>query len=159
MPKRPDPAYRGADPYVFVSYAHEDEARVLPEIAWLQAQGIRGWWDEGITPGAESWHAELAGAIRDSAALLYFVTPRSVASAHCVREVSVALDEFERPVIAVHLEPTALPDSSVLALSGRQAILGHELGAAGYAAKLEAALEEHLTHGRAFVPVSRAQNL
>lgn len=159
MATRPDPAYRGAEPYVFVSYSHEDDARVLPEIAWLQAQGIRVWWDEGITPGAESWRAELASAIRDSAVLLYFVSPRSVASAHCVREVGVALDEFERPVIAVHLEPTTLPDTLVLALSGRQAILQYELTASDYAPKLGAALEEHIAHGRAFVPAtSRARN-
>jgi len=93
VPERPGPAHTGDEPYVFVSYAHEDAGLVLPEIAWLEAHGVRVWWDEGITPGAVSWRAELAGAIRDSAVLLYFVTPRSVRSEHCVREVGVALDE------------------------------------------------------------------
>ena len=118
MPERPGPAHTGDEPYVFVSYAHEDAGLVLPEIAWLEAHGVRVWWDEGITPVAVSWRAEIAGAIRDSAVLLYFVTPRSVRSEHCVREVGVALDEYDRPVVAVHLEPTTLPETLVLALSG-----------------------------------------
>lgn len=56
------PAYKGEDPYVFVSYFHEDSAVVFTEIRWLKDQGFNIWYDEGISPGA-SWRQELADAI------------------------------------------------------------------------------------------------
>ena len=59
------PPYIGDEPFIFVSYSHMDESRVFAEIAWLTEQGIRVFYDEGITPG-EEWTAELAQAIRDA---------------------------------------------------------------------------------------------
>jgi len=40
----------------------------------------------------------------------------------------------------------------VLALSGRQAILRHELSDDVYADRLSTALEDHIRHGRSFAP-------
>ncbi len=48
---RPFPAYKGDEPYIFVSYSHEDDGFVYPEIRWLKDQGFNIWYDEGITPG------------------------------------------------------------------------------------------------------------
>ena len=48
---KPFPAYQGDEPYVFVCYAHEDEDVVYPELAWLHEQGIKLWYDEGISGG------------------------------------------------------------------------------------------------------------
>ena len=79
MATRPLPAYEGDDPYVFITYAHEDADLVYPQVRWLQDQGFNIWWDEGISPGA-AWRAELAEAIRGCSLLLYFITPRSVVS-------------------------------------------------------------------------------
>ena len=56
---KPFPAYDGDEPYVFVSYAHENEAIVRTEISWLQDQGVNVWYDEGIRPGSE-WSDALA---------------------------------------------------------------------------------------------------
>ena len=47
---KPNPAYAGDGPFVFVSYAHADSAEVYSEIAWFQAQGFDVWWDEGYRP-------------------------------------------------------------------------------------------------------------
>jgi len=47
----PSPAYKGDKPFVFVCYSHQDREMVYPEIAWLQAQGIKIWYDEGISAG------------------------------------------------------------------------------------------------------------
>ena len=40
MADSPQPAYDGDEPYVFVSYSHEDEELVYPEIRWMQDQGF-----------------------------------------------------------------------------------------------------------------------
>ncbi|MEO2172810.1 MAG: hypothetical protein ABGY96_01790 [bacterium] len=41
--ERPYPAYNGDEPYIFVSYAHEDDTIVFPEIRWLQEHGFNIW--------------------------------------------------------------------------------------------------------------------
>ncbi len=59
---KPFPAYKGEDPYVFVCYAHGDSAVVYPEIEWLHEQGVKIWYDEGISAG-KVWRQEIAEAI------------------------------------------------------------------------------------------------
>ncbi len=49
---RPFPAYKGDEPYIFVSYAHADDEIVYPEIQWLHDQGFNIWYDDGIDPGS-----------------------------------------------------------------------------------------------------------
>ena len=41
-------AYKGTEPYLFISYAHQDEEKVLPVIEWLNVNGYRVWYDEGL---------------------------------------------------------------------------------------------------------------
>ena len=143
MAKRPLPAYDGDEPYIFVTYSHEDTDLVYPQIRWLQDQGFNVGWDEGISPGAV-WRSELAQTIRGCSLLLFFTTPNSVASEHCIREVNFALDEHHRPVLAVHLAETPLPDALALSLSDRQAILQHSLEPEDYERKLVSAVATYL---------------
>ena len=106
--------------YVFVCYSHEDEDAVLEEIHWLEDQGATVWYDMRIGPGSE-WSDELAVAIKGASHFLYFITPRSVATENCRRELNFALAE-NRHVLAVHLEQTDVPDGIRLNLDNRQAI-------------------------------------
>ena len=109
MTEKPLPAYDGDRAYIFVTYSHEDTDLVYPQIRWLQDQGFNVGWDEGISPGAV-WRGELAQAIRGCSLLLYFTTPNSVESEHCIREEHTALSTGESATIAallVSLGPTA----------------------------------------------------
>ena len=45
-------AYKGNEPYVFVSYCHRDDTRIWPVIEGLQTRGVRVWYDEGIEWGS-----------------------------------------------------------------------------------------------------------
>jgi TolB-like protein/Tfp pilus assembly protein PilF len=123
--EKPFSAYRGDGPYVFVCYAHEDSEAVFREIAWLNDYGVNVWYDEGISPGHE-WSDELARAIQGCSKVFYFVTPNSVASEHCRRELNFAQEEG-REVVAIHLEATEVPAGLRLVLNNRQAIIKHEL--------------------------------
>ena len=58
--------------------------------------------------------------------MLYFVSPNSVASEHCRRELNFAQDEG-REVVSIHLVATEVPAGLRLSLNNRQAILRHEL--------------------------------
>ena len=66
--KKPFPAYQGDEPYVFVSYSHEDEAVVFKEIRLLQDHGVNVWYDDGIAAGLE-WSDALAQAIKGCASM------------------------------------------------------------------------------------------
>ena len=67
--RMPYPAYRGREPYIFVSYAHADSVRVFREIARLNEDGYHVWYDEGIAPGNE-WTDEIAEALANCSAFI-----------------------------------------------------------------------------------------
>lgn len=140
MLNRPFTAYRGDARYVFVAYAHQDADDVYEHIGWLRDQGVNVWYDEGITPGSE-WSQALADRIEGCSRLLYFVTPSSVASAHCRRELSFAETE-EKTIIAVHLVPTEVPGGLRLSLNNRQAILRYERSEGSFRSALLAAARD-----------------
>lgn len=134
--EQPFPAYRGDDPYVFVCYAHDDAAIVYPEIASLHEQGIKFWYDEGISAG-RIWRAEIADAIDGAVRILFYISSASLASDHCRREIHYALDKG-LDVVPVYLDDVALPSDLEMGLSLVQAL--HRTGDANYAEHLLAAL-------------------
>jgi Tol biopolymer transport system component len=141
----PFPAYVGDDPYIFVSYSHEDSDVVYPELQWLKDQGFHIWYDEGISPGHE-WRTELGNAIEGCNLFLYFVSPLSVASEHCQREVNYAMDQ-KKPLLVVHLVETELPTGLGMSLSSIQAIMRHELSDLDYRVKLVTCAGDHIQRG------------
>ena len=90
---------REGGPYVFVCYSHENVEEIFWYLSQLSDRGIRVWFDEGISPG-ESWSQEIADAIDDAAAFLFFITPASVGSRYCQNEVQYALARRKR-IVAV----------------------------------------------------------
>ncbi|MBT8103167.1 MAG: TIR domain-containing protein [Gammaproteobacteria bacterium] len=138
-PNSPVGAYDGDESYIFVCYSHRDTAAVYSEIRRLQDMDVNVWYDEGIDAGLE-WTDRLADAISGCSTFLYFVSPASVASEHCRREVSFA-NHVDVAVTAVHLSPTELPGGLQLSLGNRQGIMKHELTADAYRKKLAKALK------------------
>jgi TolB-like protein len=137
--QKPFIAYQGSKSFVFVCYSHADQDAIFPEIAWLNEQGINLWYDEGISPGVE-WSQALADAIERCERVLFYVSPSSVSSEHCRREISFAQSKGH-PVLVVHLEDTDLPGSLELSLSNRQALFRHHQDETSYRAKLLGALK------------------
>lgn len=72
----PFPAYRGEDPYIFISYAHSDADRVFAEISRFNNQGYHIWYDEGIAPGNE-WEDEIAKRLEGCRLFVVFITQAS----------------------------------------------------------------------------------
>lgn len=130
----PFPAYKGDEPYIFVSYAHRDDGLAYPEIQRLNDQGFNIWYDEGISPGSE-WRSEIANAIANSRLMLFFVTAASAESEHCRKEVNFAADQ-QIPTIAIYLEPADLPAGLKMTLSEIQGILKYEIPEHEYRQKL-----------------------
>jgi TolB-like protein/tetratricopeptide (TPR) repeat protein len=136
--ERPFEAYRGDEPYVFICYAHDDQAVVYPEITWLHEQSVNVWYDEGISPG-EEWSEELGQAIEGAERFLYFVSPRSVASRHCRNELNFA-QNHDKAILSVYLENTELPSGVELVIGASQAIVRPDFAEADYRARLLRAL-------------------
>jgi len=132
--ERPFEAYRGDAPYVFICYAHDDQAVVYPEITWLHEQGVNVWYDEGISPG-EEWSEELGRAIDGAERFVYFVSPRSVASRHCRNELNFA-QNHDKSILSVYLEETELPSGIELVIGASQALMKANFAKADYRARL-----------------------
>lgn len=135
--------YSGNDPYVFVSYAHADEAEVVADMRRLQAMGVNVWYDAGIAPGA-TWREEIAQALANASRMLFYVTPNSINSMHCQQETSFSHTKGVK-ILAIHLEPVELPLGLELNLGDQQAILRYQMDEEQYNAKLRSALS-HLLH-------------
>ena len=121
----PYPAYRGEEPYVFVSYAHRDSGRVFAEIKRFNEAGFHVWYDEGIAPGNE-WSDEIAEALSKCTVFVVMLTPTSAPRENVLNEISYALEEG-KPFLAIYLEETELPPGLKLRISRRQAILRYNM--------------------------------
>lgn len=98
--------YEGTLPYLFVSYAHANDAAVLEIISTLQARGFRVWYDEGIEAGSE-WPESIASHLERAQLVLAFLSPAYLRSDNCRKEMHYALTK-KKPVINVYLEQTEL---------------------------------------------------
>jgi len=130
----PFEAYLGDRPYVFVSYSHEDERKVFPELRALHENGIRIWYDEGIGVGSE-WSDNIGRALDRASLFLVFVTTSAVESQNLRNEINFALDR-RKPFLAVHLEETTLPVGLRLRMGGIQGILKWRMTREQYAKKI-----------------------
>ena len=148
--ERPFPAYKGDEPYIFVSYSHQDADIVFPGIQRLRDQGFNIWYDEGINPGA-SWREELAESILGCDLFIILVSPQSADSDNCLKEVNYAL-EHDRALLAIHQETTQLSPGLELALSDRQAIFRHELTEEQYRDKVLSGVRRHIQRSQSFAP-------
>jgi hypothetical protein len=98
----PFEAYKGTDPYIFVSYAHKDSDKVFPIIAEFHKAGFPIWYDEGIDPGNE-WTDDIAKALQKCSLFIVFISASAVKSDNVRREINYALSK-NKPFIHIWLE-------------------------------------------------------
>ena len=115
--------YEGHDPFIFISYAHKNSDRVIPILEKLDEAGYRVWYDDGIAPGSE-WPEYIAEHLNGCQTVIAFVSPESIDSPNCRREVTYALSK-RKPFLGVLLEETQMSPGMELQLSAQQCILRH----------------------------------
>ncbi|MBP3700547.1 MAG: TIR domain-containing protein [Lachnospiraceae bacterium] len=113
--------YEGNQPYIFISYAHKDSKIVYPILEELERRGYRIWYDDGIAPGSE-WPENIARHLGDCALALAFISPNSIASDNCRREVTFALSK-KKAFLAIMLQETKMSPGMELQLSAQQCIM------------------------------------
>ena len=113
--------YEGHKPYIFISYAHKDARLVFPILEELDRRGYRVWYDDGIAPGSE-WPENIAQHLDGCSLTLAFISPNSIASANCRREVTFALSK-RKNFLGIVLEPTEMSLGMEMQLSAQQCIM------------------------------------
>lgn len=128
--------YAGSGPFIFVSYKREDFERIRPVLRRIHTWGYRFWYDKGIPGGAE-WDALIEEKLKGCAMLLFFVSRGSVESKYCRREVKY-VDQLNKPILSLRLEPAELGYGLQMLLTQYQMI---DSGAEDFAGEIERALK------------------
>lgn len=81
--------YEGDKPYIFVSYAHADNDKVLPVLSDMHRRGYNIWYDEGIEVGSE-WQECIASHLADAHLVVAFISNAYMRSDNCRREMHYA---------------------------------------------------------------------
>ena len=113
-------AYRGTDPYIFVSYSHRNTKEVNYIIDRMQEDGYRVWFDEGIDPGTE-WDDNIAQKIDGCSFFIAMLSEEYIASTNCKDELNYARKR-EKNRVLIYLSDVALPDGLDMRLSRIQNI-------------------------------------
>ena len=108
--------YKGNEPFIFVSYDHDDAEVVYRIITDLHERGYRIWHDNGISTG-DNFVEALAKRIKDCEAVFSFLSPGYLDSPYCKRELTFALSNKKR-VVPIKLVKFKLSDEVAFSLSG-----------------------------------------
>ena len=138
----PVDAYKGEEPYIFVSYSHQDKNRVYPEILRLYNLGYRIWYDEGIEP-TKKIPDEVAEAIENSRLFLVFISENSIRSQYVYKEINYAF-ENQIEFLAIYIEKTALPRGLKFLTGSLNAIEKFDMRERIYLKKMEKVLPKEL---------------
>lgn len=130
-------------PFIFVSYSSKDSHFVHPEVARLERQEYRVWYDKGDLQPALIWDKEIDCAIRACACFIVFVSEAALSSAHVLDEMDKAL-KAGKPFICVYWEKVELPPRFKEPMRRIQALERYAMRRDEYEGPLERALSEYV---------------
>lgn len=113
--------YEGEEDYIFISYSHQDMDLVLPVLRYLPENGVRFWYDEGIDPGSE-WPEAIARHLNGCRGCVAFMSPNSLASSNCRREVNFSLSK-NKEFLSVILTPVEMSLGMEMQISSYQSLM------------------------------------
>lgn len=99
--------YKGQDPYLFISYCHQDAQRLYPLFEQMASSGFRMWYDDG-NHGGDDWLENIESHLENCSAVIAFISANSSLSHNCKSEVVYA-QKCKKKVIPVLIEETQLP--------------------------------------------------
>nr|MDO8114042.1 toll/interleukin-1 receptor domain-containing protein [Candidatus Sigynarchaeota archaeon] len=136
----PFDAYEGSEPFIFVSYAHKDEADVYQEIKDLHEKGYRIWYDNGIRHG-DRWLQTIITKIEQCHLFLIFFTKAAMESDYVLDEINWALGQ-KKPFRGIFLSNADVPKEIWFRISKFQHLYKYELPATKYEKSLLQALPQ-----------------
>ncbi len=90
--KPPLPTLGDEQNFVFISYSHKDYKSVYCDLIDLYKNGVRYWYDRGLTPG-KGWSAEARAQISkpNCGGVIFYLSDNFVLSTSVLKEVGFAL--------------------------------------------------------------------
>ena len=99
------------NPYIFISYAHKDDAVVMNILRRMKEYGLNLWYDNGIEAGSE-WPTFIANQLKGSACFLALMSKNYIASKNCRREFNFA-DKYNIPILVAYLDDFVIEDAGM----------------------------------------------
>jgi hypothetical protein len=95
------------DSEIYISYSRSDSDFVRKLNYELQAAGIATWVDEEIIGLSNDFEKEIKEGIEKSNNFIFIVSPNSVASPNCRKEIDLAIENNKR-IITLLISPTTI---------------------------------------------------
>ena len=127
-------AYKGNEPYVFISYAHKDSDIVLPIITRLQTDGYRVWYDEGIAPGS-NWDEYISAHLDRCSVVIGFLSKSYVKSHNCRDELALTRQKG-KPMNLVYVDDVQMSPGLKMRYGRIQALFLQDMPAEEFFEKL-----------------------
>lgn len=126
MANVPFPAYRGREPYAFISYSHMDSEAVFEDITAFHGEGdLPIWYDEGIELTRE-WPEQIENALRACTIFVLFLSPHAVASVNVRNEINLAMS-LGKHIMPIYLSQAELQHGLALQIGAVQGIFRFSL--------------------------------
>ena len=119
-------AYEGSEPFIFISYAHDDAHMVYPIVERLVMDGFRVWYDDGIHAG-EDWTDKVASRLDASTICIPMLTENYVQSVNCRNELAYSLNA-KKTVISIKLTDFDVPGGIKLQLGNAKYLERYRYG-------------------------------
>ena len=107
--EKPCEAYEGDEPYIFISYAHDDAKRVYPVVKELFEEGRDLWYDEGIKT-TERYLPVISDHVKRSEVFVLMLTNRCLERPFVMNYELEFAKQLGIPVVPVLLEFLTPPD-------------------------------------------------
>ena len=90
---------------VFISYSRKNKPFVEKLHAGLTELGVNTWVDWKGIPLTVDWWAEIQEAIEEADGFVFVISPDSLASEICAKELNTAIDLKKRLIPILHIDP------------------------------------------------------
>jgi TIR domain-containing protein len=142
---------RPNEPFVFVSYSHENIREVHQEINRIKRQGYEIWYDMGKLIAGKLWDISIREAIETCACFMVFLTRAAVESEHVKEEIAQALDT-QKPFICVYWEKVEFLSPLQGKIDKIQALKRYDMHNPEYEEGLSKGLSEYI-HPKEIKPI------
>lgn len=99
--------YEDNAPYIFISYSHQDRARMMEVCNVLSKNGGRFWYDNGLRSG-DDWNLVIASHLEKAAVCLLLLSREAAASIYVKNELNFA-QSHRIPIHVILMENFELP--------------------------------------------------
>ena len=100
-------------PYIFISYAHDDEIMAKRIAEFLTENGFDVWIDYNKIRAGQKFNDEIARAIYDSSLFISLVSEKYISKPFCETEVTYA-HSHQKACMSVFIEAVTPPLGSIL---------------------------------------------